>query len=162
MKIRTDFFRTAVLSLLTGLLVAGCASKEAIPPPAPVTAKAAPLKQVTAPVNLGPVINSKLGQGEVSFTGDGKTMYFRCQVRPGRAHNDICVSRLIDTFEEGRWTAPEIVAPGVISLTETGELEPVISPDGKTLFFMSFNRPRGYGASYIFYSENVNGVWQAP
>ena len=31
------------------------------------------------------------------------------------------------------WTTPEIVAPGVISLKETFDVEPLISPDGKAL-----------------------------
>lgn len=164
MKRRSLFVAKAywmVLAALAGLL-AGCVSQDATLPAAPAAATAAPPKAMVQPVNLGPVINAKLRQGEVSFTGDGKTMYFRCQVRPGRSANDICVSRLIGTFEEGRWTTPEIVAPGVISLPETGELEPMISPDGKTLFFMSVNRPGGYGGSDIWYSENVNGVWQSP
>jgi hypothetical protein len=89
-------------------------------------------------------------------------MYFNCQVRPGRAGNDICVSRLIGTLEDGKWTTPEVVAPGVISLKETFDAEPLISPDGKKLFFVSNNRPGGYGESDLWYSENIDGVWQTP
>jgi hypothetical protein len=123
----------------------------------PVTTE--PLAQ---PVNFGSVINTKLRQAEPSFTADGKTMYFNCQVRPGRAGNDICVSRLIGTLEDGKWTTPEVVAPGVISLKETFDAEPLISPDGKKLFFVSNNRPGGYGESDLWYSENIDGVWQTP
>src|SRR3990172_6543909 len=120
----------AAVAALAGLF-AGCASQEATLPAAPATSTAASLKPVVEPVNLGPVINTKLREAEPSFTADGKTMYFNCQMRPGRAGNDICVSRLVGTLEEGRWTTPEIVAPGVISLTDTWEAEPVISPDRK-------------------------------
>ncbi len=128
------------------------ASEKAKQPPGPVM----------GPVNLGPVINTKLREAEPSFTADGKTMYFNCQMRPGPGGNDICVTRLIGTLEEGRWTTPEIVAPSVISLTDTMDVEPLISRDGKTLYFQSRNRPEGHGDADIWYSENVDGVWQSP
>ncbi len=150
----------AFSAVVLGFLV-GCVSLEAALPAAPVTVQA-PSPQQTAPVNLGPVINTKLREAEASFTADGTTMYFNCQMRPGPGGNDICVSHLTGAFEEGRWTTPEIVAPGVISLAETFDAEPSISPDGKTLFFMSGKRPGGYGGMDIWYSENVDGVWQTP
>ncbi len=75
-------------------------------------------------MNLGPVINTELRQVEPSFTADGRTMYFNCQMRPGPGGNDICVTRLIGTLEEGRRTPPEIVASGVISLTDTSMWSP--------------------------------------
>lgn len=144
----------ALSAVLLGLF-AGCVSQQ-------VALPAAPPKPVAQPVNLGPVINTKLRDAEPSFTADGKTMYFNCQMRPGPAGNDICVSRLVGTLEDGRWTTPEIVAPGVISLIDTLDVEPLISADGKKLYFQSLNRPGGYGERDIWYSENVNGVWQAP
>jgi WD40-like Beta Propeller Repeat len=126
-----------------------------------VTTWATP-EPLAQPVNFGPVINTKLREAEPSFTADGKTMYFNCQVRPDRAGNDICVSRLVGTLEDPKWTTPEVVAPGVISLNATADQEPLISPDGRRLFFLSINRPGGYGESDIWYSENVDGVWQSP
>jgi len=153
----TEVLRIAISGLLLGLLF-GCVSKEPTPSAA---AKAEPVRQVT-PVNLGRVINTKLRDVEPSFTADGKTMYFNCQMRPGRRGNDICVSRLTGSWENGSWTKPEIVAPGVISRTDTSEVEPLISPDGKILYFQSRNRPGGLGGADIWYSENVNGVWQTP
>ena len=151
-----------VLAVMLFALLPGCGLKEeakvAIPT---VTMRAAP-EPVAQPVNFGPVINTKLREAEPSFTADGKTMYFNCQVRPDRAGNDICVSSLIGTLEDGKWTTPEVVAPGVISLKETFDAEPLISSDGKKLFFVSTNRPGGYGETDIWYSENVDGVWQSP
>ncbi len=164
MKKRSLFAAKAYWILLAALagLLAGCVSQEATLPAAPAAAMAAPPKAMVQPVNLGPVINTKLRDVEPSFTADGKTMYFNCQMRPGPAGNDICVSRLIGTLENGRWTTPEIVAPGVISRTDTSEVEPLISADGKTLHFQSRNRPGGLGDRDIWYSENVDGVWQSP
>ena len=149
--------RTSLFKALPGVLLgflAGCASQEATAPVAPATK--------VQPVNLSAAVNSKLREAEASFTADGKTMYFNCQTRPGPAGNDICVSRLIGNLEDGKWTKPEVVAPGVISLADTMDVEPVISPDGKKLFFMSRNRAGGHGEGDIWYSENVNGVWQTP
>jgi hypothetical protein len=52
-------------------------------------------------VNFGSVINTKLREAEPSFTADGKTMYFNCQLRLDRAGNDICVSRLARISHNG-------------------------------------------------------------
>jgi WD40-like Beta Propeller Repeat len=144
------------------VLLAGSGFKEGAEPTTPAVTTRAASEPVAQPVNFGPVINTKLRQAEPSFTADGKTMYFNCQVRPDRAGNDICVSRLVATLEDGKWTTPEVVAPGVISLNETFDVEPLISPNGKTLYFMSINRPGGLGEGDIWYSENVDGVWQSP
>ena len=141
--VRGELYWTVVAVVLLALL-AGSVFKEAAQPTALAVATEASPKPVVEPVNLGSVINTNLRQAEVSFTADGKTMYFNCQLRPGRAGNDICVSRLIGTLEDGRWTTPEIVAPGVISLTDTFDVEPLISADGKTLYFQS-DRPGGHG-----------------
>ena len=143
-------------------LFGGYGFKEGTEPTTPAVATQVSPELVAQPVNFGPVINTKLRQAEPSFTADGKTMYFNCQVRPDRAGNDICVSNLIGTLEDGKWTTPEVVAPGVISLKETFDAEPLISSDGKKLFFVSTNRPGGYGETDIWYSENVDGVWQSP
>jgi len=157
----SEAYWAACSAVLLGLL-AGCVSQDATLAVAPTAVTPARVIPVAQPVNFGMAINTKLREAEVSFTPDGKTMYFNCQMRPGFAGNDICVSRLIGTFEEGRWTTPEIVAPGVISRTDGIEVEPVISADGKRLYFMSFNRAGGLGQGDIWYSDNVNGLWQAP
>jgi Tol biopolymer transport system component len=164
MKLRT-LFRPVVcwigLSAFLFGLLAGCVSQEATLPLAPITAKAVPLKQA-GPMNLGPVINTKRRDVEPSFTADGKTMYYNCQTGPLPGGNNICVSRLNGTLDNGQWTKPDIVAPDVISRADTSEVEPLISPDGKMLYFQSRNRPGGYGDGDIWYSENVKGVWQTP
>ena len=137
-----QYYWTISATVLLALL-AGSGFTESEDPTTPAVATRAAPEPVAQPVNFGPVINTKLREAEPSFTADGKTMYFNCQVRPDRAGNDICVSRLVGTLEDGKWTTPEVVAPGVISLNETFDVEPLISSDGKKLFFMSINRPGG-------------------
>jgi hypothetical protein len=110
-------------------------------------------------------VNTALPEHEASFTQDGHTMYFRCDdPNDPRRGNDICVSRLIGNFEDGRWTDPERL-PYPIN-TEFGDHEPKISRNGKRLFFQS-NRLEagdldGRGDFDVYYSDLVDGEWQAP
>lgn len=145
-KWRQHYWAMSATVLL--VLLAGSGFKEGAEPTTPADTTRVGESAIDA-VNFGPVINTKLREAEPSFTADSKTMYFNCQVRPDRAGNDICVSRLVGTLEDGNWTTPEVVAPGVISLNATADQEPLISPDGKRLFFLSINRPGGYGESDI-------------
>ncbi|MDR0787123.1 MAG: hypothetical protein LBG44_04560 [Gemmatimonadota bacterium] len=106
--------------------------------------------------NLGPVINSAARDAEPTFTADGRTMYFNCFDRAGRVGSDICVSTRVG---DG-WSEPVIVdAP--ISTTEYLEVEPLLSPDGNQLYFMS-DRPGGLGGMDIWVSNRVNGEWTEP
>jgi hypothetical protein len=85
-------------------------------------------------MNMGSSINSQLREAEPSFTADGRTMYFNCY------NADICVSHLIGSWEEGKWTPPaRLEAP-----ISTGylEIEPLINSAGDKLYFQS-TRPAG-------------------
>jgi hypothetical protein len=85
-------------------------------------------------MNMGSNINTHVRESEPSFTADGRTMYFNC-------HNaDICVSRLIGSWEEGKWTTPERLGAPI----STGylEIEPLINAPGDKLYFHS-NRSAG-------------------
>ena len=86
------------------------------------------------PVNMGSVINTPFREAEPSFTADGQTMYFNCN------NADICVSRLVGTWEEGKWTPPEPLGEPINS--EYEEVEPVINRAGDKLYFTS-DRPQG-------------------
>ena len=99
--------------------------------PAAIATQPAPGSQSLA-VNMGSDINTQFREAEPSFTADGRTMYFNCY------DADICVSQLIGTWKEGKWTPPEQLGAPV----NTGyfEVEPLISPDGDKLYFLS-NRP---------------------
>jgi hypothetical protein len=83
-------------------------------------------------MNMGSRINTQFREAEPSFTADGRTVYFNCY------DTDICVSHLIGTWEEGKWTTPERLDAPI----STGyfEVEPFISATSDKLYFQS-NRP---------------------
>ena len=101
--------------------------------PAAIAAQSGPGSKEIA-MNMGSSINTQFREAEPSFTADGRTMYFNCY------DANICVSRLIGTWEAGEWTTPELLGEPI----STGyfEVEPLISPDGDKLYFLS-NRPAG-------------------
>jgi hypothetical protein len=111
--------------------------------------------------------NDQYGNYEPTITADGNTIYFARFASGGdkRVHgdtSDIFVTHRIrksgDWPESGdQWTAPERLPDAVNS--DYTDQEPWISPDGKTLYFMS-KRPGGYGESDIYVSyKQPNGGW---
>ena len=99
--------------------------------PAATTVQSSPGLQKIA-MNLGSSITTPLRESEPSFTADGRTMYFNCN------NADICISHLLGTWEDGKWTAPERLEAPI----STGyfEVEPLINATGDKLYFQS-NRP---------------------
>lgn len=103
-------------------------------------------------VNMGPVVNSAGRDAEPSFTADGQTMYFNC-------HNvDICVSHLAGTWEEGKWTTPELL--GAPISTGYKEVEPMISAAGDKLYFTS-DRPARSAKGNSLFTPFVTGAFTA-
>lgn len=129
-------------------------------------ADAVPVYNFSAPFGVRiNSVNTGRPEHEASFTQDGHTMYFRCdEPNDARRGNAICVSRLIGTFEDGRWTEPELL-PYPIN-TEFGDFEPKISRNGKRLFFQSDRLEPGDLDGRrdfdVYYSDLVGGEWQAP
>ena len=99
--------------------------------PASVDIESVPSSQKMA-INMGSSINTPFRESEPSFTADGRTMYFNCRGA------DICVSHLTGTWENGKWSTPELLEAPI----STGyfEVEPLISAAGDKLYFQS-NRP---------------------
>ena len=115
--------------------------------PSAITTQPAPGLQKIA-MNIGPSINTEFREAEPSFTADGRTMYFNCY------DGDICVSRLIGTWEEGKWTSPERL--GAPISTGYFEVEPLITAIGDKLYFQS-TRPAGRFEGNPFLSPFVTG-----
>jgi Tol biopolymer transport system component len=91
------------------------------------------------PVNLGPVVNSPYGESHLSLSSDGLLLLFsggfnQTSPRPGGYGGS-------DMWMSGRaglsapWQAPVNLGPKVNS--PAGEWIPRLSPDGRTLYFLS-------------------------
>ena len=106
---------------------------------------------------LGYPINTDMNEGAQSLSVDGRLMYFTaCNRDDGYGSCDIYVS-----VKEGEnWSAPVNLGPPINSAA--WEAQPSVSPDGKTLYFVS-NRAGGSGGMDIWKSEmNRQGLWSAP
>jgi hypothetical protein len=99
-------------------------------------------------MNMGSSINTQSREAEPSFTADGRTMYFNCN------DADICVSHLIGTWEQGKWTTPELL--GAPISTGYFEVEPLINATGDKLYFQS-TRPARRFQGNPFLSPFVTG-----
>jgi len=99
-------------------------------------------------------------EGGATLTVDNKTLYYTvCKYNANHSYYncDIYYSEYVD----GDWTPIKSVSDK-INLSTTWESQPSISPDGKTLYFVS-DRAGGYGGYDIYRSvKNDNGEWGTP
>lgn len=110
--------------------------------------------------NLVPLegeINSDMDEGSVSFSADGKVMYFtRCYSEKGESRGaQICVVNR----SGGKWGKVTD-----IKLSEDSSItfaHPTLSPDGKYLYFVS-DLEGGFGGKDIWRSEVNGGKYGAP
>lgn len=107
--------------------------------------------------NLGQPLNTPWNEGAQSVTADGQYMFFTaCGRDNGLGSCDIYISR---RTEHG-WGTPQNLGPPVNS--PAWESQPSISPDGKTLYFVS-NRKAGKGKMDIWMSTlTAEGRWGEP
>lgn len=115
----------------------------------------------SAPVNLGPVINSASNDEGPAISGDGLSLYFTSNRPGGSGSQDLWVATRED--EDDPWGAPVNLGPTVN--TSSVEQAPMFSPDGRRMFFVS-DRPGGAGGLDIWVSrrDNVDDDfgWRAP
>ncbi len=104
--------------------------------------------QWTAPVNLGPTINSEYDDREPAISPNGQSMYFSSNRPGGFGNGDIWVSHRTN----GQWTAPKNLGPEINSAG--GEREPEISKDGRRLFYTGV-RPGGIGIDDLWVGTSV-------
>ncbi|HZJ73736.1 MAG TPA: OmpA family protein [Perlabentimonas sp.] len=108
-----------------------------------------PVEDIGHPINT-PHFN----EGAQSLTADGQKMYFTIC----RGLCDLYVSQ---RNELGNWQRPKPL-PKNINLPHASEKQPSISPDGKTLYFVS-NRKDGLGNFDIWRSHKLdNNQWSNP
>jgi Tol biopolymer transport system component len=108
----------------------------------------------SAPVNLGPAVNSAGSETTTSVTADG-TLYIGASGRDGTARTGrrLYVSRLVG----GTYQTPEPM-PAPIDAGEEDSNQ-FVSPDGRFMIYMS-RRAGAEAALYVTYSEA--GGWSAP
>lgn len=153
---------TALVALALPL---GCGTESSQVPSAPATPVLQALADEppqysdwSAPVNLGPVVNSASQEIEVSISKDGLSLY----IASNRSGNfDIWVSQRASVDDP--WGEPQNLGPSIN--TPAREQAPFVTLDGHRLFFMS-DRPGGVGGLDLYVSRRRDKRddfgWQAP
>ena len=105
--------------------------------------------------NYGKPLNSKYNDAVAGMSSDGKILYvYRSRKRPG----DIYESELKD---EAKWSKPSRLSKKINS-KKYHQTSASISPDGKTIYFVS-NRKGGIGGRDIYYcTADEKGRWSDP
>lgn len=132
------------------LLGCGTESAEILSPPiqsaAQLVADDAPqYSDWSAPVNLGPVVNSTVVDIDPSISKDGLSLYFDSNRPGGFGGWDIWVAQRAST--EMPWGTPRNLGP--IVNTAANEQGPALTRDEHRLFFFS-NRPGGIGGNDLY------------
>ena len=102
-------------------------------------------------------VNSNSRETSLSFTGDGKRVYFvsdREEMNIGGKDIYYC-----DLNEKGKWSKPNNV--GFPINTTKNEEAVSVSSDGNTMYFSSKGHP-GMGGYDIFVSKREKGSWTKP
>jgi hypothetical protein len=102
----------------------------------------------SAPVNLGPIVNSEFGDLAPSISKDGLSLYFFSDRPGGFGGNDIWVSHRSGV--DAPWGPPKNLGPNIN--TSADENAPTLSLDGHKLYFAS-DRPGGYGGLDLYISR---------
>ena len=115
----------------------------------------------SAPINLGPTVNSTSMDRGPAISKDGLSLYFASNRPGGFGGEDIYVSQR--ETRDSEWGQPVNLGP--IINTTANESVPAFSRDGHLLFFTS-SRPGGFGAVDIWvcrrYHTHDDFAWQPP
>src|SRR6266849_4118663 len=153
------------VTLLLAFLAAGqgCTHDKALTGPAVSKISAAEVADASpqygpwsAPVNLGPVVNSRYNDNHPAISKDGLSLYISSSPLPtppgarpgGRGGADIWVSQRASI--DAPWGAPVDLGPNINSAGNDGA--PSLSTDGHRLYFHSTGRG-GCGAADLFVSR---------
>jgi outer membrane protein OmpA-like peptidoglycan-associated protein/tetratricopeptide (TPR) repeat protein len=111
----------------------------------------------SAPVNLGPNINTESNEEAPFITNDGQTLYFSSTGHLGMGEGDIFMSRL---GEDGEWGEPKNLGPPVNSAFH--ELGFFLSADGGTGYFASDRSEEGFGGMDIYHFKLTDQLFSKP
>jgi Tol biopolymer transport system component len=122
---------------------------------------AAKFAEWSAPLNIGPPVNSPFNDFAPALSKNGLSLYFSSDRPGGLGSSDLWVSRR--SSEEDPWGVPVNLGPPVN--TSFGERAPAFSRDGHWMFFVT-ERPGGLGGDDIWASWRTNihddFAWQPP
>jgi Tol biopolymer transport system component len=104
----------------------------------------------SAPMNLGPVVNTSQSESHPWVTRDG-SLYFSSERPDGKGRADIYRSRLV----AGEYSAPENLGPGINS--EAAETMGCVAADGG---FLIFSSARGPQRNDLYLSRWDGAAWQ--
>src|SRR5436190_8221431 len=105
----------------------------------------------SAPVSVGPIVNTADNEAGPALSGDGLSLYFYAATRPGFGGNDIWVSQRATL--SAAWGAPVNLGPTINSASS--DFVPAFSSDGHWMFFAS-DRPGGFGLADIYQSYRAD------
>lgn len=118
------------------------------------------------------LINTKHNDGPATFSGDGLTMYFAiCNSKENKDGCSIYESRYNPVKKE--WGKPRVIeglagkkevivnSRGKTKQVPTDDRQPFITPDGRTILFVS-DRGGGKGGFDIWYSRKLGSGWSEP
>ena len=112
------------------------------------------------PVNLGPTINSPVGEWGVSISSDGLSLYLDAPQSGGSFKYDLCVATRATTDDD--WGNPVNLGPTVNSSAD--DYSPSISADDLSLYFTSGGGRGGYGRYDLWVTtrETIHDPWGTP
>jgi len=107
-------------------------------------------------------LKTKLNDGPVSFSSDGKTIYFSRNIYIEGSISELSSTRnklgLFYSQYDGNWKEPK-------SFRYNNEwyniTDPCLSPDGTRLYFVS-DKSGGYGGTDIYYCDWMGDFWGEP
>jgi len=107
--------------------------------------------------NVFSTFGNKLTTG-ASVTEDGKTMFFSAIRADSYGKSDIYVIKLLPN---GQWSQPKNLGEAIN--TKEDEIYPMISPDGKTLYFSSQgHNSMGDYDIFVSYLNEITNEWTSP
>ncbi len=111
----------------------------------------------SAPVDLGPEVNTKAWETHACLSPDGETLYFVSDRKGGFGGRDIWYCK---KMPGGRWS--EAMSLGETINTEYDEEAPFMLSNGKTLYFCSQGHESMGGFDIFVSCVTDEGIWSVP
>lgn len=109
----------------------------------------------SAPVNMGPHVNTASVDSGQFITADSSRMYFSSMCAGGLGSMDLYYAPLTNGIPGAKVPLPEPINSAYLDCC------PVVSADGNTLYF-STDRPGGYGNDDLYVTTYSGGAWSTP